>query len=285
VLKISLNGGFSCPNRDGTLSYRGCLFCDNRSFSQAAAAADSPYRQLVRAIARSSRYSLFLPYLQPYSNTYAPVPMLRAVYEPLLEPEGVIGLAIGTRPDCLGKDVVEYLAELNQRTYVSVEIGLQSAFNDVLARIERGHTVEQFKEAVVRLGRRTIECVAHVMLGLPGQTPQSVADMADLLATLPVDGVKIHQLMIIEGTAFADWHRRGEIDALRLEEYAHLVGVFISRLRPDQCIHRIMADSSQERGLLAPLWSENKARSIFAIDRWLFAHGLRQGAHWRSPSS
>jgi hypothetical protein len=167
---------------------------------------------------------------------------------------------------------------------VSIEIGLQSASNDVLARIERGHTVEQFKEAVLRLSRRTIECVAHVMLGLPGQTRRSVEEMADLLAALPVDGVKIHQLMIIEGTAFADWHRRGEIDALQLEEYARLVGIVISRLRPDQCVHRIMADSSQRRGLLAPLWSEHKSRSISAIDRWLIAHGVRQGEPWRAPS-
>ncbi len=277
VLKVPINAGFSCPNRDGTLSQSGCLFCDNRAFSPAARETATPRSQLERAIERSSGYRLFLPYLQPFTNTYAEPSRLRRIYEPLLGVRGVVGLAIGTRPDCLSDAVVDYCADVNSRTYLSIEIGLQSASNAVLSAINRGHSVEQFEDAVDRLAKRNIESVAHVMLGLPGETEQSIRNMAHTIARLPVAGVKIHQLMIIEGTACAAWFYRGEIQPLELEEYACLAGAFIARLRQDQHIHRIMADSRPERGLIAPLWSAHKALSIRVIDDYMRREGLSQG--------
>ena len=271
VLKIPVNAGFSCPNRDGSKSAEGCAFCDNRAFSPAYAGGLSPLQQVRGAIEkRGGKYKFFLPYLQPYSNTYAPLDKLKSVYEPLLSVEGVIGLAIGTRPDCFDDAVYEYLGDLNKRTYLSVELGLQSGHDSILKSMNRGHTVRDFIEAVISLDRRGIETAAHVILGFPGETEGMAARTAEMLAGLPVRGVKIHQLMIIEGTPLARMYRSGGLREMTLEEYANLLGKFISRLRPDQHIHRIMADSRPEQGLIAPLWSAKKMESINYLKKRIF---------------
>jgi len=262
-LKIPVNAGFSCPNRDGTKSVEGCVFCDNRAFSPAYLADMPPVEQVRGAIDRcGGKYRLFLPYLQPYSNTYAPVDRLQSVYEPLLSVDGVIGLSIGTRPDCFNEAVYEYLGDLSRRAYLSIELGLQIGHDSVLDRMNRGHTVQDFVDAVHRLNRLNVEIVAHVILGFPGETEEMVEETAEMLAGLPVHGVKIHQLMIIEGTLLARMYRSGELQEITLDEYAVLLKKFVSRLRPNQHIHRIMADSKPEHGLIAPLWSANKIETV-----------------------
>jgi radical SAM protein (TIGR01212 family) len=271
VLKIPVNAGFSCPNRDGAKSAEGCAFCDNRAFSPAYANDLSPVEQVRGAIERGGgRYKFFLPYLQPYSNTYAPLDKLKSVYEPLLLIDGVAGLAIGTRPDCFNEPVYEYLGDLNKRTYLSIELGLQSGHDSILKSMNRGHTVQDFVNAVCRLDQLKIETVAHVILGFPEETEEMAVETAEMLAGLPVRGVKIHQLMIIEGTPLARMYRSGELRAMTLEEYANLLGKFISRLRLDQHIHRIAADSKPEYGLIAPLWSANKMETLDYLKSRLF---------------
>ena len=266
VFKVPLSGGFSCPNRDGTKSSDGCYFCDNRSFSPAALRLESPVEQLLKTMnANSKRYKLFMPYLQPYSNTYGTVDDLSFVYEPLLSIPGVAGLAIGTRPDCFSEGIYSYLSDLNRRTYLSVEIGLQSAHNATLARVNRGHTVEEFIAVVNRLAALDIEIVAHIMLGLPGETPGMMQKTAELLSKVPICGVKIHQTMIIKGTVFEQMYNCGELSTLDLQNYGELLCDFLDRLRPDQLIHRIMADSKAEFGLIAPMWSAEKNRSLSVI--------------------
>ena len=263
VLKIPVNAGFSCPNRDGSKSAEGCAFCDNRAFSPAHADDAPPVEQVRGAIERcGGKYKLFLPYLQPYSNTYAPLDKLKSVYEPLLSVDGVIGLAIGTRPDCFNEPIYEYLGDLNKRAYLSVELGLQSGHDSILKSMNRGHTVQDFVDAVYRLDRLNIETVAHVILGFPGETAEMVEETADMLAGLPVMGVKIHQLMIIECTPLARMYRSGGLREITLEEYAGLLRKFISRLRPEQHIHRIAADSKPEHGLIAPAWSARKMETL-----------------------
>jgi hypothetical protein len=242
--------------------------------------------QLTEAIRRiSSRYSLFIPYLQPFSNTYGAVDRLRAVYEPLIAVPGVVGLAVGTRPDCLLEEVCGYLAGLASRTYLSVEIGLQSMSDTTLADNNRGHTSADFIAAVKRLANRGIQTVAHVMLGMRGDTAETMMYTARQLAELPVHGVKIHQLMIIKGTQVAQWFAAKKVKPLELEEYAALAAEFISLLRPDQCIHRIMADSKPEHGLLAPLWSARKMQSVMVIKKFMKDHGLFQGKMYSGTSS
>jgi len=264
VLKIPVNAGFSCPNRDGTTSADGCVFCDNRAFSPAYSANGlTPVEQVRAAIGRSGgKYKLFLPYLQPFSNTYAPLDTLKSVYEPLLSVDGVIGLSVGTRPDCFGEAVYGYLGELNKRAYISIELGLQSGHDSILKLMNRGHTVQDFVDAVYRLNRLNVETVAHIILGFPEETEEMALETADMLAGLPVRGVKIHQLMIIEDTPLAHRYRLGEFSEITLEEYAVLLKKFISRLRPDQHIHRMAADSKPEYGLIAPLWSAGKMEVV-----------------------
>ncbi len=278
VLKIPLSGGFSCPNRDGTKSSEGCLFCDNRSFSPAALREENPKAQLLDVINKvKHKYHAFIPYLQPFSNTYGPVERLREVYEPLLDVENVVGIAIGTRPDCFTGGVVEYLADLSKRTYLSVELGLQSAHDTTLHAINRGHTANEFESIVEKLAAYSIETVAHVMLGFPGESDEMMMDTARFLAGLPVSGVKIHQVMIIRGTAFEQLYNDKKILPLNLDRYSDLLCRFLELLRPDQLIHRIVADSTIEHGLIAPLWSADKSKTISRIHALMDANQCVQG--------
>lgn len=279
VLKIPLNAGFSCPNRDGTISSDGCAFCDNRSFSPVAVTAESLLDQLKCAITRDKgRHCAFIAYLQPFSNTYGSVRRLQSIYEPLLGHPNVVGLAVGTRPDCLPDDVCDYLKDVLNRAYVSVEIGLQSGNDETLRLNRRGHDTKAFVDAVHRLNARGIETVAHVMIGLPPESASDAVSTARLIASLPVTGIKIHQLMIIAGTRMHRWYEDGTVKPLTLEEYADVVCRFLARLRPDQHIHRIMADSSVKDGLVAPMWSAEKMKSINYIHRVMENKNLAQGA-------
>lgn len=280
VLKIPINAGFSCPNRDGTKSDTGCHFCDNVSFSPAAENSSSPVQQLQSAILKASRFSAFIAYLQPYSNTYGSVQSLKSIYEPLLEIPGVVGLALGTRPDCFTNNIFDYLTELSSRTYLSVELGLQSAHDSTLDLINRHHTFADFKDTVERLDSSGIESVAHIMLGLPGENSEMMMETAEKLSILPVSGVKIHQLMIIKGTFMQNLYESGMLNPPAIEEYAELLCGFLKRLRPDQKIHRIMADSKSDFGLLAPQWSESKSSSINFIHEYMKKSGLVQGSDY-----
>ncbi len=278
VLKIPLNGGFSCPNRDGMIGTDGCSFCDNRSFSPVAITTAAIVDQLAGAIERDhGRHDAFIAYLQPFTNTYGSVGRLSEVYEPIISHPGVVGLAVGTRPDCLPKDVCRYLQDVSKRTYLSVEIGLQSGSDEVLAASGRGHDTAAFADAVRRLGDLEIETVAHVMIGLPGDTRERMIETADLLASLPVAGVKIHQLMIIEGTRLFLQYERKEVTPPPLDDYANALCDFLERLRPNQRIHRIMADSTAKNGLVAPLWSADKMKSVQRIHEVMETRKLEQG--------
>lgn len=278
VLKIPVNAGFSCPNLDGTVNTRGCCFCDNRSFSPVALEQSTVVSQLQRSIRHASpAFEHFIAYLQPFTNTYGTVEHLQTIYEPLIDQKGVIGLAIGTRPDCLSDTICAYLAEIAQKTYLSIEIGLQSGSDITLAHNNRGHTFEDFVTAVNKLASYNIETVAHVMLGLFGDTVSTITDTAIKLSHLPVHGIKIHQLMIIKGTEYERWYAENTVTPLTLKEYAHLVGIFLSYLKPQQCIHRIMADSHPRYGLIAPLWSAEKQSSIQYIQNYLHTHHIHQG--------
>ena len=279
VLKIPVNGGFSCPNRDGTISVAGCSFCDNRSFSPVAHNENSAVNQLVATIGRvQGKYDLYIPYLQPFSNTYGTIAQLQSVYEQLISVPNVCGLAIGTRPDCFSEEIYSYLGDLAKRTYISVELGLQSSSDQVLVSSNRGHTVNDFVNVVNRLTEMHIETVAHCMLGLPGDREAHMFDTARLCATLPLTGVKIHQLMIIEGTALETPYQNGEIELFMLEHYTQVLCNFIKYLRPDQHIHRLMADSKKEHGLIAPLWSEHKAEAMRYILDYMEKNDVVQGS-------
>jgi radical SAM protein (TIGR01212 family) len=283
VARIPINAGFSCPNRDGTKSLDGCSFCDNRSFSPVAKTVVSPLEHLTASMARlKSRYTRFIAYLQPFSNTYGSVAQLRSVYEPLVSVPGVVGLSVGTRPDCLGPEIVDYLGDLASRTFVSVEIGLQSSHDATLSLVNRGHSYDDFVRAVTRVAAQGIDVVAHIILGLPGENADMMFETASRLAALPVTGVKIHQLMIIKGTEMEKMVGEGKAETLQLSGYARLLCGFLERLRPDQHIHRIMADSSEKNGLIAPLWSVDKNDSLRYLQKFMEEHGIVQGSGYKN---
>jgi len=288
VLKLPVNAGFDCPNRDGTKSLRGCAFCDNRAFSPVAGATGSPLEQLQTSLRRAGRrYKAFIAYLQPFSNTYGNVERLRAVYEPLIAVQGVVGLSIGTRPDCLPDPVCRYLGDLSGRTFLSVELGLQSSHDATLALINRGHTFDEFVKTAKKLAAMNIEVVAQVILGLPGESEGMMFETAARCAGLPVSGIKIHQLMIVRGTAMEKWYAEGRVKILSIEEYAPLMCGFLERLRPDQHIHRIMSDisnagaSGRSSLLVAPEWSAHKQSSIKFLHEYMDKNGVVQGSKYK----
>ena len=284
VLKIPLHAGFTCPNIDGTRSRGGCIYCDNVAFSPVAASTEPVMTQLEKGIARGKkRFDAFIGYFQSFSNTYAPVEVLREKYEPVISHPDVIGISVGTRPDCFSPEIYDYLSDVNRRTYLSVELGIQTIHNETLRKINRGHTFEESLTAIQELSDRDIEVVAHVMLGLPGETREMMLETAERIAQLPVQGIKIHQLMVIKGTVLEQgYFSAGKLKVLELEEYAELAGEFLTRLRTDQVIHRLMADSKFETGLVAPKWSADKRRSLSFIQNFLQKNNFYQGKSFKN---
>ncbi len=281
VLTIPVNAGLTCPNRDGTKSVAGCSFCDNRSFSPVWDDTAPVIEQIEQGIAAANKkFSAFIVYLQPFSNTYGPLSRLEPIYEAIIAIPGVVGIALGTRPDCFSEEKYDYLHDLSRRTYLSVEVGLQSSHDATLTLHGRGHSMEDFSRCIHALSTRGISTVAHVMLGLPPETEPMMLATAREIARLPVTGVKIHQLMVIRGTLLHAWYAEGKVECLTLERYAQLVARFVSHMRPDQLIHRIVADSSIEKGLVAPLWSAEKLKALHYINTYMDKEGVSQGARW-----
>jgi len=272
VLKIPVNADFSCPNKEN--GKNGCIFCDNVSFSPVALNTETVVSQFCRKRDKiKHKFNLFMPYLQPNTNTYALPEKLREIYEPLLIQDGVVGLAVGTRPDAICDKTINYLSSINTRTYLSLELGLQSANNKTLELINRGHSAECFAETAEKLAKKSIEIVAHVMLGLPKETKNDMINTAKFISDLPISGVKIHQLMIIKGTPL----EKLNVSVFTLEQYCEILTEFLRNLRSDIIIHRLMADSMPQNGLVAPLWSAQKAESLEYIKSILYgAHQLEQ---------
>jgi len=280
VAKLPIDAGFTCPNRDGRCGTGGCTYCDGRgSALRRAGPLPTVTAQLAAMRERHLRHGAerFIPYFQTFTNTDAPVERLRALWDEAVgfSPE-VVGLAVGTRPDCVPDEVLELLAGYRSRLRVHLELGLQSAHPETISRIGRGHTREQFDDAVRRAAACGLEVVAHVILGLPGETPAMMRETARALAALPVAGVKIHALLVLDGTPLAEEWRRGDVPVPDLPTYAGLVADFLELLPPGNFIERLTADGHRDV-LLAPDWSRNKLAVIAAVERELVRRGSRQG--------
>ncbi len=280
VHRITLDGGFTCPTRDGTLSLGGCIYCGERgSGSGAHRSGFSIAEQMIRGIEMGQRRfkaQKFMAYFQAFTNTYAPVERLRALYDEALRYEEVVGLAIGTRPDCVPEPVLDLLEEYSHRTYLWVEYGLQSAHDRTLRLIKRGHTVAQFVEAVKKTKARGIPICAHVILGLPGETREEMMATADLVASLDLEGIKIHSLCVLRGTELAEMYQRGEFQLPTLEEYLSLVCDFLERLPPRMVIQRLVGEAPADL-LVAPSWSLEKRAVLQKIEGELERRGTYQG--------
>ena len=280
VQRISLDAGFTCPNRDGTLGTEGCIFCGGHGSGSHGIRRDLAVAAQIEhgkeVMIRKYRAVKFLAYFQAYSNTYAPVEKLRALFDEALAVPDMVGIIVATRPDCLTDDVLAYLTGLHQITYLWLELGLQSIHDKTLALIGRGHDYACFVAAVERAKVFGLRVCAHVILGLPGETRAEMLAMAGELNRLGVDGVKLHLLHVMRGTRLAELHERGEIELLDRDGYAGLVCDFLELLDPRILIHRLTGDGGHDN-LIAPRWSLKKFEILNLVDAEMERRGACQG--------
>ncbi len=287
VQKISIDAGFSCPNRDGSISHGGCTFCDNRTFNPAYC---QPTKSITEQIGEGKEFfrhkypdMKYLAYFQAFSNTYAPLDTLKRRYEEALSAEDVVGIVIGTRPDCISQEVLNYLESLNRQTFMIVEYGIESVSDDTLRRVNRGHNFECSRRAVIETHNRGILTGAHIILGLPGESADDNVRQADIVSSLPIDILKLHQLQIIRGTQLAAEYKRQPFSLYTADEYIDLCRRYIERLRPDMVLERFVSQSPKEL-LVAPKWGlknyEFANRFVNYMKRmnsWQGKHARQQG--------
>ena len=257
VQKIAVDAGFTCPNRDGLVGTGGSTFCNNQTFNPSDCDHKKSLSQQLEEgkqfFARKYPDMKYLAYFQAFSNTYAPLPHLRQLYEEALAVEDVVGLVIGTRPDCLPDLLLDYLEELNQHTFLIVEIGIESANNQTLKRINRGHTFECSRDAIERTHAREILTCGHVILGLPGEDREEILRQAPIISSLPLDILKLHQLQIIRGTKMAEEYLEHPFHLFTPDEYIDLIINYLQQIRKDLVLERFVSQSPPEL-LIAPHW-------------------------------
>lgn len=282
--KLSLNAGLTCPNRDGTLDNRGCIFCSaGGSGDFAPSAGYSISRQIdegIKQVSRKYTGNCYIAYFQAFTNTYAPVSILKELYMKAVEDERIVGISIATRPDCLAKDVITLLTEINSIKPVTVELGLQTSNEQSAQYIRRGYTLDVFDDACNRLTAAGIPVVAHMIVGLPNETHEDYLATARHIASLKLHGIKIQLLHILHGTDLAKDYEAGIFRALSLEEYVSTVVDIIEILPPEMVIHRITGDGPKNL-LIAPMWSTNKRNVLNSIMKEFRIRNTYQGKEHR----
>ena len=271
VYKLSLDGGFTCPNRDGTVGSGGCIFCSSLGSGEFAEAGVNISQQLQQAkwrVEAKNKGGKYIAYFQAFTGTYAPVEHLRRLYTQAIAPQEIVGLAIGTRPDCLGEDVVSLLGEINRIKPVSVELGLQTIHASTIQYIRRGYENRVYVDAVERLKAAGIEVVTHIILGLPGENAQMAVETTRFAIDSGTDGVKFHLLHVLKNTDLEKDYLAGKFQCLELAEYARWLKACISVLPEKVVVHRITGDGAK-RDLVAPLWSGDKKRVLNYLNKEL----------------
>ncbi|MBN1475057.1 MAG: TIGR01212 family radical SAM protein [Syntrophaceae bacterium] len=278
VHKLQIDAGFSCPNRDGHIATGGCIYCDGRG-SKLRQKGELP--SVTEQIQSGKKFykphaSKYVAYFQTFTNTYAPAEKLRSLYDEALAQEDVIGLAIGTRPDCLGPDVITLLSGYAKKYHVWLELGLQSMHDKTLKFINRGHNFQQFLGAVNVCAGRGINLCAHIIVGLPGETDEEILQTAKAIAVLPINGIKIHSLLALEGTALGEMYKNGSIKIMSKDKYVALVTDILEILPAEMVIQRLTADGYRDI-FLAPEWAMNKLDVLNSINRELERRDSYQG--------
>jgi radical SAM protein (TIGR01212 family) len=280
LYKISLNGGMTCPNRDGTLGKRGCIFCSRGGSGDFAADASFTISKQIeegkKLVQRKQTGNAYIAYFQAYTNTYAPLPYLRKIFtEAIMHPDVRI-LSIATRPDCLGREVIRLLDELNHVKPVWVELGLQTMHDSTAGFLRRGYTLPVFEEAVAKLRKCGISVITHTILGLPGEDERMILDTIYYLNRIDIQGVKLQLLHILKDTDLAGYYKLHPFHILSMEEYFSLLGLCISNLRQDIVIHRLTGDGPKDL-LIAPVWSGNKRFVLNQLNSYFKRHDIWQG--------
>ncbi len=280
VYKIGLRLDFTCPNRDGKVAVGGCIYCNNASHTaQDYRPRTSVTEQLEKgalAIARRHRAEKFIAYFQSYTNTYDDPAKLAQLYEEALRFPGVVGLAIATRPDCLPDETLDLLAELSKRTYLWLEVGLESMYDRTLAWVNRGHGLSEFVDAAQRAKARGLRLCAHLILGFPGESREDILRTTELIEELEIDGLKLHNLHVIKNTPLEKFYQAGQVPLFSRAEYAHLVADFLERLDPETVIHRLSGETYRAL-TVAPEWSIDKIGVQNAIFKALEERDTWQG--------
>lgn len=281
VHRISVDAGFTCPNRDGTVGSDGCIYCGGKGSGAHGILHGASIAEQIEAgkevMVRKYKAKRFIAYFQAYSNTYAPPDQLRALYDEALAVKDVVGLIVGTRPDCLPKQTLDLLAEYAETTYFWLELGLQSPLDRTLDYIGRGHDFACFVQAVQECKIRGIRLCGHVILGFPGENREEMLATASVVNDLDMEGVKIHLLHVMNDTPLEGMYRQGLVKLLDRDEYVGLVCDFLERLKPSIFIQRLTGDGGRDH-LVAPLWSLQKFEVLNAIDYELERRGTRQGS-------
>ena len=282
VYKLSLSAGCTCPNRDGTLGARGCIFCSGSGEFAASGSASIP-EQLEQAkyiLGKKAQGAKFIAYFQDFTNTYGAVSRLEPLFLAAIAAGDVVALSIATRPDCLPEDILRMLSRLRTRKPVFVELGLQTIHDNTAQYIRRGYPLSVFDDAVQKLHALDIEVIAHQILGLPGETAEMMAETTRHLGSVHVDGVKLHLLHILRGTDLAAEYEAGRVKPLELDAYIDILEQCLAVLPPDVVIHRLTGDGAK-RDLIAPLWSADKKRVLSAIQKRFEQDGVMQGSALR----
>ena len=282
VFKVSLNGGFSCPNKDGKVGYGGCIYCSKSGSGEFAGNKNedlvTQFNKIKTVMENKWPNSKYIGYFQANTNTYAPLDELKEKYETILKLPNVVGLSISTRPDAISDEVLEYLGELNKKTYLTVELGLQTIHEKTSKLINRCHTLECFDEMVYKLHKKNINVVVHIINGLPYETKEMMLDTVKHINKLPIDGVKIHMLHIIKDTALETLYKKEKFKLLSRDEYVDVVCDQLELLRSDIVIHRITGDPKVDE-LVEPEWLVKKFCVLNEIDKELVRRNSYQGIY------
>lgn len=284
VYKIALNGDFTCPNRDGSLSYRGCIFCSESGSGEFGGEISDPlevqFEKVKTMMSNKWKEGKYIAYFQANTNTYGPLEKLKTLYEKALtlDPD-IIGLSIATRPDCISDETLDYLEDLNKRTFLIIELGLQTIHEKTSKLINRGHTYQVFEDMVNKLRDRNIHVVVHIINGLPYETKEMMLETLEKLNTLDIQGIKIHMLFMTKQTPLYEYYQHHPFHFLTLEEYVDITTAQIERLRPDIIIHRLTGDAPRNE-LIEPKWTLKKFVVTNEIDKLMRQRHTYQGVYY-----
>ena len=284
IYKISLDGGFTCPNRDGKVAKGGCTFCSARGSGDYAGSRilsiSEQFEDRKVMMEKKWKDGKYIAYFQAYTNTYAPVEELRRKYDEALAQKNVVALSIATRPDCLDKDVLDYLEELNKKTYLWVELGLQTINDNTARNFNRGYDLEVFDKSIKELQKRGIEVVVHTIFGLPGETKEDMLKTVDYVAHSGAQGIKFHLLHLMTGTKMVEQYESGELQLLSKEDYIDLICKGIAMIPEEMVVHRLTGDAPRA-SLIGPMWSLKKWEVLNDIDKALVDNDIWQGKDFK----